>query len=98
MKGGDIHPGSEPGNERIIGWRSRRGMLELDLLLVPFARLAYPKLGGAAQAAYRRLLAEEDQDLYRWLIRKENAGDLQAIVERILAHHEERAANASPSH
>ena len=68
-------------------WHSRRGMLELDLLLVPFAE---NKLAGLAQSQiddYERLLMEEDQDIYQWLVKKQPVPDstLQEIVDTILA-------------
>jgi len=67
-------------------WHSRRGMLELDLLLVPFVRETYPRLDSENQARYRKLLACEDQDLFAWFMQRtppEDA-DLQAIVRLIL--------------
>ena len=51
-----------------VYWHSRRGMLELDLLLMPFAKSVYPRLDHAGQSAYKALLACEDTDLYRWLV------------------------------
>jgi len=69
-------------------WHSRRGMLELDLLLVPFVREHYSKLDAANQARYRKLLACEDQDLFAWLMRREEPqdADLRPIVALILQH------------
>ncbi|MDT9121512.1 succinate dehydrogenase assembly factor 2, partial [Escherichia coli] len=37
-------------------WHSRRGMLELDVLLVPFVKEVYPSLDAEDQARYRKLL------------------------------------------
>jgi antitoxin CptB len=51
-------------------WASRRGMLELDLILRPFAEFVYPHLSGAEQKLYRQLLDCEDQDLFAWLVRR----------------------------
>lgn len=48
-------------------WRSRRGMLELDILLVDFARSRYPHLTDSEQAAYRELLGVDDWVLLDWL-------------------------------
>lgn len=69
-------------------WHSRRGMLELDLILVPFARDQLDQLDAAELASYRDLLAREDQDLYAWLVGRSVAPDerLQAMVARIRAH------------
>ncbi len=48
-------------------WASRRGMLELDLLLLPFVEARLRQLDEQAQQAYRRLLECTDQALYAWL-------------------------------
>lgn len=68
-----------------LGWHSRRGMLELDLLLVPFVEKRLPTLSSEDQLLYQRLLREEDQDLFAWLLLRTPAPDseLQRMVERI---------------
>ena len=48
-------------------WRSRRGMLELDILLVDFARSRYPELTESERVAYRELLGVDDWVLLDWL-------------------------------
>ncbi|MDB4453721.1 succinate dehydrogenase assembly factor 2 [Pseudomonadales bacterium] len=80
---------------RVI-WHSRRGMLELDLVLEPFVRNSYRLLDADAQALYRRLLTCEDQELYNWFLKKEPATDagLISMVETILAANRERAQQA----
>ena len=55
-------------------WHSRRGMLELDVLLVPFVKEVYPSLDA------------EDQDLFGWFMQRgepEDA-DLRRMVRMIL--------------
>ena len=47
--------------------RSRRGLLELDLFLVPFVEAMYAELSEAEQRTYDQLLMEEDTDLIDWL-------------------------------
>lgn len=71
-----------------IYWRSRRGMLELELKLVPFVRDCFADLSDAEQAAYVALLAEEDWQIFDWLQGKETPADplTQNLVERIVAH------------
>jgi len=54
-------------------WHSRRGMLELDLLLVPFVEQCVPQLPAADQVLYQQMLREEDQDLFKWLLLREPA-------------------------
>ena len=69
-----------------LRWRSRRGLLELDLLLVNFVDDGYEELSTEEQGYYRRLLEEEDPDLLSWFSRNEKSADpdLQALVEHIL--------------
>lgn len=76
-----------PAEERKrLYWHSRRGMLELDLLLVPFAEQRLAQLADDDLQLYRELLAEEDQDLFLWLTRRAPAPNprLQDIVDKIL--------------
>lgn len=58
---------------RSVKWRSRRGMLELDLMLQPFIEKVYPTLGLEDQKLYWLLLEEEDQSLWRWCLGIEKA-------------------------
>ena len=50
-------------------WRSRRGMLELDLVLARFARQHYLRLAEADQRAYLELLRLDDWVIWDWLLR-----------------------------
>ena len=78
---------SEDDRNRML-WASRRGMLELDLVLEPFARDCYARLDEADKARYRALVACEDQDLFAWFLRREvpEDEDLRLIVGRVLEH------------
>ena len=69
-----------------LRWRARRGMLELDLLQLPFFDEVFHSLPGPEQEVFVRLLEQEDQDLLRWFLRNGQAYDaeLQAMVERVL--------------
>ncbi len=51
-------------------WHSRRGMLELDVLLVPFVQEVYPGLDAEDQARFRKLLECEDQDMFGWFMQR----------------------------
>lgn len=70
---------------RKLVWHSRRGMLELDLLLLPFARERLPDLSDADQQVYIRLLQEEDQDLFAWLVDRQQHPEpaLQSLISEI---------------
>lgn len=66
-------------------WHSRRGMWELDILLLPFAENQLRSLAPEEQALYERLLEEEDQDLFACLVERASHPDpgIQALVGRI---------------
>lgn len=76
---------ADEAKRKRLMWHSRRGMLELDLLLVPYAEACLQQMDAAALAAYETLLGQEDQDLFLWLTGRAEAPahDLQAEVERI---------------
>lgn len=67
-------------------WHSRRGMLELDVLLIPFLEEVYRDLSKQDQACYEKLLTCEDVDIWQWFMQrsKPEDSDLQHIVEMIL--------------
>lgn len=69
-------------------WASRRGMLELDLILLPFLDNVYETLSQEDKERYWKLLDEQDQDLFAWFLRRENPADdnLLRIVEIIRAN------------
>ena len=52
---------------RRLIWHSRRGMLELDVLVGPFTEHHFKSLSETDQAHYVRLIAAEDADLWAWL-------------------------------
>jgi antitoxin CptB len=58
-------------------WGSRRGMLELDLVLLPFLENIYPGLEQADKERYWKLLECEDQDMFAWFLRREDPEDLE---------------------
>jgi antitoxin CptB len=73
-----------------LGWRCRRGMKELDYLLL--AHLDHcrtlPESSGAAELVlFQRLLDESDDTLWRYFYRALIPGDpaLAALVDRILS-------------
>ena len=60
-----------------VAWRSRRGLLELDLILLPFFEQCYQQLDQAAQARHQQLLQEKDPSLQRWLVYRDDIDQLQ---------------------
>nr|WP_297458646.1 succinate dehydrogenase assembly factor 2 [uncultured Halomonas sp.] len=81
---------SEDTTLKRLYWHSRRGMWELDLLLIPFLEHRYGALDEGDQMAYRTLIEEEDQDLFAWLMRREWPHDaaLRRIVKMIVEYAE----------
>ncbi|MBT3147127.1 succinate dehydrogenase assembly factor 2 [Neptunomonas phycophila] len=71
---------------RRLTWQSRRGMLELDLLFVPFMEEAFRGLPQEDQDRFVKLLECEDQDLFVWLMEREAPSDpdMNRIVRIIL--------------
>ena len=67
-------------------WHSRRGMLELDVLLVPFTQEVYSTLNDVDRALYVLLLTCEDQDMFGWFMERSESDDpeLQRMVRMIL--------------
>ena len=47
-------------------WASRRGMLELDLMLEPFVNDCYSGMNEVDRGRFRALMECEDQDLFGW--------------------------------
>ena len=91
---GNLNMLNETELERQI-WHSRRGMLELDVLLEPFARHELASLESDLQGVYVRLLAEQDPDLFAWFMGHATSDDkdLAAMVQRI----QDYAASGSTS-
>lgn len=69
-------------------WHSRRGMLELDVILIPFLKEAYSTLPEEDKVRYENLLECEDPDLFSWFMRngKPKDPDTARIVKIIINH------------
>lgn len=70
-----------------LEWACRRGMLELDVLLMPFVRDAFDNLPEQQQLIFERLLTCDDPDLFAWFMGHQSCSDpeLAEMVEHILA-------------
>lgn len=71
-----------------IKWRCRRGMLELDLFLIPFCEKIYPILSIEEKNIFVELLNENDVDLFEWLMDRNQCKNTQFnhIIKLIRAH------------
>lgn len=66
-------------------WACRRGMLELDLFLLPFFENCYESLSENEKGIFLRLLETSDPELYAWLMAHAVPLDMElnALVEKI---------------
>ena len=67
-------------------WACRRGMLELDMLFMPFVKEAYSELSEKHKFSFQRLLSCEDPELFAWFMGHEICPDpeLAEVVGVIL--------------
>ena len=73
-------------NKPRLRWACRRGMLELDVLFMPFVEEAYDLLSVKDKQVFERLLAEQDPELFAWFMGHEVCEDkeLNTMVQFIL--------------
>ena len=69
-----------------LKWACRRGMLELDVLFMPFADEAFEELSYEDKELFERLLTCDDPDLYAWFMGHQSCDDpeLARMVSIIL--------------
>lgn len=74
-------------NKARLKWACRRGMLELDVLFIPFVDEAYDDLTAQQQRIFERLLTEQDPDLFAWFMGNKVCEDseLNTMVQFILS-------------
>ena len=77
---------------RRLTWQARRGMLELDVLFVPFMEEAFRDLDETDQQRFVKLLDCEDQELFMWFMQREvpEDSDHARIVSVVLEHIRQR--------
>lgn len=68
-----------------IEWECRRGMRELDKLIMPFYQQYFDDLSEAQQHTFVAMLGYSDPELFRWFMNQSPApsDDLQAMVALI---------------
>lgn len=71
-----------------IRWASRRGMLELDLIMVPFVEQRFRELPELDKQRFINLLESEDNDLFSWFLGRGKPEDpeLADIVQQVIDH------------
>ena len=80
---------SELDQDRLY-WHSRRGMLELEYVLVPFVRERFASLSAPLQIAYADLLEHEDWEIFDWLQGRAAPPNsaIADVVGEIVAYHD----------
>lgn len=70
-----------------VRWRSRRGLLELDIVLGRFIEKEYAQLDEAGQRVFEELLDTPDNPLWDMIAGRQQAtpGEQQALLEKIRA-------------
>ncbi len=82
----DIHEKSR------IHWACRRGMLELDVAIMPFFKYEYDTLNDTDKNAFVALLKADDPDLFNWMMDHGEPADpeLKRIIRLIQQRNRER--------
>jgi antitoxin CptB len=71
-----------------VKWACRRGMLELDVIIMPFFEECFDALSAQHQQDFISLLTSDDPDLFTWLMqhgRSDNTAHAN-MVDMIVAH------------
>ncbi len=68
-----------------LRWRCRRGMRELDQLMLRYLDSAWATDSDAERAVFLRLLDTEDDKLWRWFMGYEAIADVEiaSLIQRI---------------
>lgn len=74
-------------NGGALRWRLRRGMKELDVVLERYFEQRYAAAAPAEHAAFERLLAHEDPEIWAWLMGQVPAPPEYADVLAALRRH-----------
>lgn len=75
-----------------IQWACRRGMLELDIAIMPFFKHEYDSLSDEDKACFIRLLRADDPDLFNWMMEHGEPADpaLKRMVDLIRERNRQR--------
>lgn len=65
-----------------LEWECRRGMRELDKMIMPFYKNHFDDLSESQQQAFVQMLSYTDPELFRWVMLQEKAPN-QAISDLI---------------
>jgi antitoxin CptB len=71
-----------------IKWACRRGMLELDVVIMPFYAEQFESLSEQEQKDFVSLLECDDPDLFTWIMGHGRSDNLShaAMVDKVVAY------------
>lgn len=71
---------------RRLRWQCRRGIKEVEVLLIPFFEDKYPGLSDEDKQLFEKLLDQHDVEMFEWFTHrsKPEAPDLAHIVSMVL--------------
>ena len=74
-----------------ILWQCRRGLWELDAILVPFVEANFDDLNDVNQCLFKELVSLEDVEVFDLLVNKKEPEDskMKPLVDIILSSHKE---------
>lgn len=68
---------AEAVNKARLLWACRRGMLELDVLFMPFVNDVFEQLSDTDKLTLERLLSCEDPELFSWFMGHKECSDVE---------------------
>jgi len=73
--------------QKRLSWQCRRGIKEVEVLLVPYFEKHYNHLDEADQKRFQALLDQSDVELFEWFTRRSTPenNELEKIVNAILS-------------
>lgn len=76
------------GDRARVKWACRRGMLELDVVIMPFFEACFDDLSASEQKDFIALLDCDDPDLFSWLMGQGTSSDpaLAMMSKKIIEH------------
>lgn len=82
----DIHSLSVEQQQKALLWQCRRGIKEIEVLLIPFLENYYVHEDEQIRHAFIALLAEADLDIFEWLMHRQTPENeqMELIVNVIL--------------
>lgn len=81
----------EKYNKFRLEWDCRRGMLELDKVIMPFFQQHFDELDEQQKTTFVRLLAATDLQLFSWFFNRKPAPDLE--LQQMVSYIQEKLSS-----